>query len=278
MRHGFVISQPENVEPKLLDCLRDLGCAEPNISEVNMRNMSAEELLSAGTISPAAYLSITHGRSTHYELPSTAGVGCYLSHLSVCRKIAALPQDDLGIIVEGDCILDVKTVELILKSIESGITLSIHDPHVIFVGSSSIQGCNPYVHKLCNKHITDSHRVIPNSNIKLRATLPGAMTLLTHCNVYTPSGARFVLKHLDNKPASLQWDSALSAISALSTGAEPVLLWWTTNGAYQRTHISSIQDVCLTCRMQGATPVIFLVGVVIFALLLGVIIARLRCK
>lgn len=276
MRRGFVISQPDNVRKDLLDKLEALGCSEPDIGEVDMRDKSHHDLFLTGTISHSAYLALAHGRSSHYELPSTAGVGCFLSHLSVCRKISTLPPNALAIVAEGDCKIDVQTVESILRSIESGTTLSIHNPHVIFVGSKPIQGCTPNIHKMCSSRIQDFTLRVPDSDIELKATLPGAVIILAHCIIYTTSGAKFVLQCLDKQPVALQWDSALSVVSALPTGANHPLLWWTSGGASQRLHFSSIQDMCLTCSMHGIGPIIAVVSVILFALLLGVLIGYFR--
>jgi len=275
MRHAFVITKPGTVSPDLARDIRELGCVEPVVGEVDLRGATAIELLKTETISQGAYLSLTQGRSSDYEFPSAAGVGCYLSHLAFCRQISLLPRRHLALVLEADCKIDVPTMRAALESMERGQTLSSEDPHVVLFGALPLMGCTRGASELCGAHASAS-RPVPGTDTVFKAVLPGAVVVLAHCCILTTSGASFILGALEGRPAEVQWDSALSVLSAIPTGASRGLLWWCPKGASQKMHMSSIQDVCIPCMMKGAGPFVLCVGVLLIALLVGVLIGYLR--
>jgi hypothetical protein len=272
MRHAFVITKPGTAKQQLLEDLGALGCAKPQEGEVDLRSAGAEKLLTEGRISASVYLNLTHGRCDDFGIPSPAGVGCYLSHLEACRHIAALPRGSLSLVVEADCKLDISVMKAALDSVEQGLSLSSADPHVVFFGAFPIRGCTSGASKLCDAKVSVV-RPIPGTDSLLHAVLPGGVAVRAHCCLYTVSGAAFVLSKLDRLPVDVQWDSALSVLSALPTGCPRALLWWSSVGANQLLHVSSIQDICLPCIFQGALPAVFLVGLVLMLLLAGALIA-----
>jgi len=274
MRRAYVITKPGNVHPKLTASIAALGCPEPSVSEVDLRGANARDLIQDGHISSGAYLALIHGRCSDFGIPSPAGVGCYLSHLQICRQICALPAGSLALVLEADCVLDVPLLEAAISSVEQSITLSHADPHLVLFGSEPLQGCAAGASELCDIMATTS-RPIPGTDTELRTTLPGAVSSRTHCCLYTVAGAAFVLRELGSKPVDVQWDSALSVLSVLSTGSR--FLWWCPKGASQSLHLSSIQDICVKCMMKGALPAVLFVGLLLLALLLGVLIASRHC-
>jgi hypothetical protein len=271
MRHAFVITKPGTAKQQLLEDLGALGCAKPQEGEVDLRSAGTEKLLTEGRISASAYLTMTHGRCDFFGVPSPAGVGCYLSHLDACRHIAALPHGSLSLVVEADCELDVSVMKAALDSVEQGSSLSSADPHVVFFGANPIRGCTNGASELCDAKVSVV-RPLPGTGSVLHAALPGCVTLRTHCCLYTVSGAAFVLSKLGRLPVDVQWDSALSVLSAFPTSSPRALLWWCPVGASQSFHLSSIQDFCFSC-LRGALPVVLLVGLVLLALLAGALIA-----
>jgi hypothetical protein len=272
MRHAFVITKPGTAKQQLLKDLGALGCAKPQEGEVDLRGADVEKLLTEGRISASAYLTLTHGRCDDFGIPSPAGVGCYLSHIEACRHIAALPRGSLALVVEADCKLNVSVMKAALDSVEQALSLSSADPHVVMFGAHPMRGCTSSASELCDAKASVVCP-LPGTGSVLNAVLPGGIVSLAHCCLYTVSGAAFVLSKLARLPVDVQWDSALSVLSALPTGCPRALLWWCPVGAHQLLHFSSIQDLCFSCMLQGALPATLLVGFVLLALVAGALIA-----
>lgn len=283
MRHAFIISRSgSSVRSELLNDLEALGCFDPHVSEVDLRDKSASDLFMSGIISQGAYLAMMHGRSSDYEIPSSACVGCYLSHLAMCRRIALLPQGHLALVVEADCKLDVPLMNYSIESIENETTLSKNNPHLVIFGGIPVQGCTPGVSDLCGAPNNFTDLPIPGADTVLKPVLAGSIINKTHCCLYTISGAAFILDMFDDgrRPVDVQFDYALSMLAVRSPAKQIIgkeddlsFLWWCPKGSWQSLHLSSIQRMCLTCRMKGAGAVVVFVGIIFFVFLLGVIIA-----
>lgn len=283
MRHAFIISQSgSSVRSELLNDLEALGCFDPYVGEVDLRGKSASDLFMSGIISQGAYLAMMHGTSSDYEIPSSAGVGCYLSHLAMCRRIALLPQGHLALVVEADCKLDVPLMNSSIESIENETTLSKNNPHLVLFGGIPVQGCTLGVSDLCGAPKNYTDLPIPGADTELKPVLAGTIINKTHCCLYTISGAAFILDMFDGRPVDVQLDYALSTLAVRSpakqiTGKGDLsFLWWCPKGSWQFLHLSSIQSTCLTCRLKGAGAVVVFVGIIFFVFLLGVIIASRR--
>lgn len=265
MRAAFVISgggalKEEEWRQHLVSDLDSLGFSVEHIPEVDLRSASPGDLLRSGTVSYAGYFALVHGRSAHYELPSAGAVGCYLSHLEAVKRVARLPLGTAALVLEGDCALDTAEVDALIRSQEASSPVST--ARVIFIGGRSLIGASG----------PSPRRDLATGG--LAPVSPGALVALAHCCLYTVPGARAVLELLGAERISVQFDAALCAANAAAAPSSPPLLWWTSRGAHQRFHISSVQDVCLRCNLRGALPVgsagcllllFFVVGVAIGA-------------
>lgn len=282
-RSAFVISGPAP-SPRLVADLKRLGCQRPvHIPEVDMRSASAAGLLEARLISPSGYASITTGRSAHYELPSTAAVGCFLSHMEAMRQVIAAGSSSatMSLVLEEDCVLDVSAVQALLERLEASSSAppSVIGEHVILVGGRALQGCKEPGCLEESARLSTAARLPSGSDFVLKPVLPGSIVVQAHCCLYSPLGAKRMLSLLESMgPISVQVDYAMCAASALSQsrGAAAPLLWWSEYGARQRRHASSIQVDCFVCHLSGAAPVIGAVSLLLVVFVVGVCVGVWR--
>ena len=244
--------------------LESLNFKVHSCPEQNLRGSRPIDLFRDGTVSAGGFLSLLYGRCNDFMLPSGGAVGCYLSHVKACELVARHGQHDVCLVVEEDCVLDLSLMKSALAAWEAMLPDPI--PEVIFFGGKPLRSRSPI-----DAHATPNDSLLMLGEAELVPALPGSLISRTHCVLYSPAGAKKVAAALSGKCIEVQVDSMFSALVSRS-GTDALRLWWCAEGASQKLHVSSVQDVCVPCLLRGAGLVVAGVLVIIVAFLVGALL------
>ncbi len=264
MRYAYVIAASDSNLTGLTTQLESLGFRVEICPEQNLRDSQPLDLFRNGTVSAGGYLSLIDGRCNDFMLPSGGAVGCYLSHLKACELVGRHNDDDVCLVVEADCFVDLQVMRSILAEWEDVMLPSSPLPEVIFFGGKPLESRSSL-----GSQVTPNDTTLTLGAATILPVLPGAIISRTHCVLYTASGARKITKTLDRIPIEVQVDSMYSMLACLS-GTSRLRLWWSPDGATQKLHASTIQDVCIPCLFRGGLLVVTCMFIVVAAFLIGV--------
>jgi GR25 family glycosyltransferase involved in LPS biosynthesis len=193
-----------------------------------------------------AYVDLNQGRSFHRSLSSKGALGCYMSHVSIWRWLLNQPDLDRVLIFEDDAII---ASEERLKTINESLN-SISQPFDFFSFG------------YLNTDRGETYKI--NDFISLYS---GEFWGL-QAYIITKSGVEKLLKYIF--PIDMQIDSYIGLVAEYDPSFK--LYITNTNLVQQRTHISTIQDICMKCKIIDLYDIIYRYKYIIILLILIVII------
>lgn len=268
---SFVITLTPTVSPHILEALKKIGIHNCTpLPAVDLRRASPHQLRQAGIISPLAHLALVQGRCNDHMLSSTAAVGCYISHLMAAQKVAGLSPDSWALVLEEDCKLNAEEIQSALLAMDREND-DFFD--LIGIGVKRMRECSPNPSIPCAPLDAEEKRIYGDLEM---TKVEGTVMEGTHCLLYTVEGAKKMVRLLGSSPIEMQIDSALSCLT--TGGQEDFRLWRTRKGASQRLfRASTIQDLCVSCRLRGNGY--SLLGVFfVFLMIFGLTIVAVRSR
>lgn len=193
-----------------------------------------------------AYVDLNEGRTLHRSLSSKGALGCYMSHVNIWKWLLNQPNIDKVVVFEDDAIIVSKdNIEKLNKSL-----------------NSIVQPFDFFSFGYLNADRGETYSI--NEYINLyKGEFWGLQAY-----IITKSGAEKLLRYIF--PIDVQIDSYIGLIGIY----DPSFKLYVTSKSFveQRTHISTIQDICIKCGIIDLYDIVNRYKIIVILLLIIIII------
>lgn len=211
---------------------------------INKTSQLAENEVS---VTLQAYIDLNKGRTTHRSLSSQGALGCYMSHVNIWKWLLNQPNIDKVVVFEDDAII---VSEDRIKQINDSLN-SITQPFDFFSFG----------------YLNRDRGTLYNVNEYVSLYTGEFWGLQGY--IITKSGVEKLLKYIF--PIDVQLDSYIGLIADYDSS----FTLYMTNKILieQRTHISTIQDICVKCGIIDLYDIINKYKLIVILLIIIIIIS-----